>query len=147
MRRFLARIEPCLFIVSYPGWLFLYALASGLSGWEPVDVDLAVHWIWSLLWAVLITWWMMAWARDGPRTASHQATKFAPSKFGVWLKRVREQHLGWSQYELATACGVPIAVVRGWESGRIPEPDPDLRQHIFAAIYGALSDLCSLDCA
>jgi len=142
LHRLFARVEICLFILAFPGWAFPYMLVVGMAGWEPVDAGWIVPGVWPLLWVVLTTRRIVAHARARSRVASHEtsipATMLVPSKFGVWLRHIREQHLGWSPYELAVACGVPIAVIHGWESGRIPEPDPDQRQRIFAAIYGLL---------
>jgi len=70
--------------------------------------------------------------------AARAGALFAPSPFGLWLKRVREQHLGWTQQELALVCRVSLGLVIGWEAGWLPEPSPEQRRGIFTDIYRVL---------
>jgi transcriptional regulator with XRE-family HTH domain len=48
--------------------------------------------------------------------------------------RTMRQQRGWSQFELALRVGVPLPVLRGWESGQAP-PLPQLRR--LAGVFDA----------
>src|SRR4051812_25550949 len=117
MDRSPATIEVFLFIAAFPGWAIPYIFVISIGGWDSGALGLAVPWLWPLLWMVLLAAHVARRAisrSKAPQTILVKPSSFgafAPSPFGSWLKRVREQHLGWTQHELAMVCGVPIGLV------------------------------------
>ena len=112
MHRSPANAEICLFIVAFPGWAYPYIFVVSIGGWKSGALYLVVPWLWPVLWLLLVAAHVaraVISRSKAPRTilvkplpiAAHAPALFAPSPFGLWLKRVREQHLGWNQHELA----------------------------------------------
>src|SRR3954464_10464952 len=145
MHRPLASVEICLFIVAFPGWAYPYMLVTGTGRWRTGSVDPLVPWLWPMLWLLLLAARVARTVisrSKAPQTivarplpiAARAGALFAPSPFGLWLKRVREKHLGWNQFELALVCGVPVRLINGWETGWLPEPTREQRQSIFTDI-------------